>query len=496
MKAFHTKRLAAILATGMLLFGCALPCSAVSLDTDTSYTYTASGDAVPDKEIYAAVRQISGEQTGSEAWSLPEDLFIYNGKYYIADTGNNRVVVLDSEFHFLFEISQLQNDPGAGRLSGPKGVFANECGILICDNGNQRVVLTDELGNVLYTYEKPDTAVLTDTVYKPSKALMDEYHNVYILASGVYQGFMQYDLQGNFQGFFGSNDIEASAELVLSRLWKKFFGNDASKTMSRDIPLEYNNAHIDENGFIYATIFQTDTGSNNLKQLNARGANILTHLQDGNALDRNRYGDQYEQTIKGTVWRTTLIDVTTDSNGVITVLDSTWGRLFQYSTDGDLLGVFGGLGTTLGHFSAPSAVDEDNGQYYVLDRLAGSITVFEPTAYRTLLGEALVYYQEGAYQESIDVWQEVLKYNSGITLAYKSIGKAYMQQQRYDIAREYLKNAGDRESYSMVLGQLRQQFFQKNIWWLLVVGIGVIVGLRFALRALFRWLKSEKTRLR
>lgn len=492
MSAFY-KRIIATAAVGMLLCGCALPCAAASSATSESYTYTASGDVVPDKEIYEAIQHISGEQTGSQSWSLPEDLFIYNDRYYVSDTGNGRVVVLDSDFSFLFEIAQLQNDEtGSGRLSGPKGVFANECGILICDNGNQRVVLTDEQGNVLQTYEKPDTAVLADIVYKPIQAVMDEYHNVYVLASGVYQGFVQYDLEGNFQGFFGSNNIESSAELVLSRLWKKFFGNDASKTMARDIPLEYNSAHIDENGFIFSTIFQTDTGSNNVKQLNARGVNILTHLQDGNAYDRNRYGDQYEQVVKGTVQRTNLIDVTADKNGVITVLDGTWGRLFQYNTDGDLLGVFGGIGSTMGHFSAPSAVEENNGLYYVLDRLTGSITVFRPTAYRTLLGEALVYYEEGAYQESIDMWQEVLKYNSGISLAYKSIGKAYMQQQQYEVALEYLQNAGDRESYSMVLGQLRQQFFQKNIWWLLIVGIGVIVGLRFAFRAFFRWLKSAR----
>lgn len=492
MKRFNTKGIAVLLAIATFLVAGSWPCAAASLDTDGSYTYTASGDAVPDKEIYEAVRYISGEQTASGAWSLPEDLFIYNDNYYIADTGNQRVVVLDAEGNFLFEISKLQNDPGSGRLSSPVGVFANECGILICDSGGQRVILTDEQGNVLQTYEKPDTAVLTDTLYKPAKAVMDEYHNVYILASGVYQGFMQYDLNGEFQGFFGSNSIESSASLVLSRFWKKFFGNDASQSMSRDIPLEYNNAFIDENGFIYATIYQTGTGSYNVKRLNARGNNILEHLQDGNALDRNRYGDQFEEIIKGTAWRTNLVDVTTDESGVITVLDSTWGRLFQYNSDGDLLGVFGGLGTTLGSFSAPSSVEENNGCYYVLDKLTGSITVFEPTAYRELLGKALVYYEEGAYQESIEVWQDVLKYNSGVTLAYKSIGKAYMQQRDYEVALEYLKNAGDRESYSLVLGQLRQQFFQKNIWWLLIVAVAVIIGLRFGLRAFFRWLRSEK----
>lgn len=492
MTIFHSKKAAILLAVLLLVVGSVLPCAAESFDTDNSYTYTAGGDVVPDRQIYEPVRYVTGAQTGSDKWSLPEDLFVYNNKFYIADTANQRIVVLDEELNFLFEIAKLHNDPGSGRLSSPVGVFANECGILICDSGGQRAILTDEQGNVLQVYEKPATAVLENTVFKPTKAVMDEYHNVYILASGVYQGFMQYDLDGVFQGFFGSNTIETSASLVLSRFWKKFFGNDASKSMARDIPLEYNNAFIDENGFIYATIYQTSTGSNNVKRLNARGNNILQHLQDGNALDRNRYGDQYQQIIKGTVWRTNLLDVTTDKNGVITVLDGTWGRLFQYSSDGDLLGVFGGPGTTLGRFSSPSSLVEKDGRYYVLDKITGSITVFEPTAYRELLGQALVYYEEGNYQESIDMWQEVLKYNSGVTLAYKSIGKAHMQQQNLEVALEYLQNAGDRESYSMVLGQLRQQFFQKNIWWLLIVGVALIIGLRFCLRAFFRWLRYEK----
>lgn len=492
MTIFHLKKAAIVIAVLLLFVGSVLPCAAESFDTNNCYTYTSSSDVVPDRPIYEPVRYVTGVQAGSDKWSLPEDLFVYNNKFYIADTANQRIVVLDEELNFLFEIAQLHNDSGSGRLSNPVGVFANECGILICDLGAQRAVLTDEQGNVLQTYEKPSTAVLENTVFKPTKAVMDEYHNVYILASGVYQGFMQYDLDGVFQGFFGSNTIEVSASLVLSRFWKKFFGNDAAKSMARDIPLEYNNAFIDQNGFIYATIYQTSTGSNNLKRLNARGYNILQHLQDGNALDRNRYGDQYQQIIKGTIWRTNLLDVTVDEHGVITVLDGTWGRLFQYNSDGDLLGVFGGPGSTLGRFASASSLVEKDGKYYVLDKITGSITVFKPTTYRDLLGQALVYYEKGEYQESINMWQEVLKYNSSITLAYKSIGKAYMQQQNLEIALEYLKKAEDRESYSMVLGQLRQQFFQKNIWWLLVVAVVFVVALRFCLRAFSRWLRHEK----
>ena len=487
------RRQAALLAAVLLAGGAgALPGSAAQADAGESYTYTASGEVIPDRDIYEALRCVSGGQTGSGGWSLPEDLYIRDGRFYVADTGNDRVVVLDENLSFLYEIAGLRDDPGPGYLTGPTGVFAGECGILICDQGNQRAVLTDEEGRVLHTYEKPGTAALADTLFKPGKAVMDEYNNVYILTSGVYQGLMQYDLDGTFQGFFGSNSIESSADLAFSRFWKKFFGNDASKTMSRDIPLEYNNLFIDGEGFIYATIYQTGSGTYNLKRLNARGSNILEHLQDGGALDKNRYGDQFEQVIKGTVWRTTLWDVTADEQGILTVLDSTWGRLFQYTADGDLLGVFGGLGETLGRFSAPVAVEEEGSFYYVLDKLAGSVTVFRPTVYRQMLGQALTYYRQGDYQASIGQWTQVMKYNSGMTLAYKSIGKAYMQQQEYEKARDYLKNAGDRESYSMVLGQLRQRFFQKNVWWLLPVAAAAVLALRFGLRRFFRWLKRDR----
>lgn len=471
-----------------VLLAAALPCRTGAVTDGGSYTYTSDAQPVPDKAIYEAARCVTGEQAGAGAFSQPEDLFIYGDEVYVADTGNDRIVVLDKELRYRREIADLTDGEREDSLSGPTGVFVGEAGILVCDQGNQRALLLDGDGRIRHTYLKPDNETLAGTTYKPVKAVMDDFHNVYILANGVYQGFLQFTEEGDFQGFFGSNVIESSLSVAASRFWKNFFSKEASETMARDIPVEYSNAYMDPDGFLYATIYQTGSGTHNLKKLNARGANILQHSQDGNAYDRNLYGDQQTYVHKGIVWKPTLVDVTVDGDGLITVLDSTWCRAFQYDQDGNLIGVFGGNGDTMGRFAGPVALEHLGDACLVLDKLKGSVTVFEPTQYRRLLGQALRYYGEGAYGESIDLWQEVLKYQANNPLAYRSIGKAYMQQARLGEALQYLHMAGDRESYSLVLGQLRQRFFQENILWILLGIAAAVIGLRYAGRALRRWM--------
>lgn len=474
--------------TALLAVTLVMPGAAAVLPSNTGYTYTVDAKAVPDRIIYEANSSVTGKQTGTENFSLPEDLFVYDGRVYIADTGNDRIVVLDNKLHFLYEIVDLDNGGEWDSLSGPTGLFVGPAGILVCDKGNERVILLNEKGAILQSYLKPENETLANTSYRPTKAVMDDYGNVYVVSSGIYQGLLQFSLDGRFLNFFGSNVIENSLSVQLSRFWKKFFNKEASETMSRDIPMEYNNVYIDADGFLYASIYQTASGSNNLKKLNARGKNILTHMQDDSTLDRNRYGDQQTYVYKGIVWNTTLVDVTVDDEGIISVLDSTWGRIFQYTQDGDLLGEFGGIGTTLGTFSSPSALENLNGDILVLDKLRGTITVFSPTAYRKLLGQALTYYTEGDYQASIDLWRQVIKYNSNMPLAYKSIGKAYMQQECPEEALINLHMAGDRESYSLVYGQMRQAFFQRNIVWILLAASALMVGCRYARRGLHYWI--------
>jgi DNA-binding beta-propeller fold protein YncE len=58
----------------------------------------------------------------------------------VADTGNNRIAVLDREGNFLSEFTE-PNDGYTGPFSAPRGVAVEPCGnLVVADTGNRRVV--------------------------------------------------------------------------------------------------------------------------------------------------------------------------------------------------------------------------------------------------------------------------------------------------------------------------------------------------------------------
>ncbi len=453
-----------------------------------SYTYTSDGNTRRSAAIYEASRAITGKMIGAGDFSLPEDMYWYEDKLYIADTGNDRIVILDESLNFVREIETLYIDGEEDYLYTPTGCFVNERGLLICDKNNKRLLLLNDADEAVLVYKAPDVKALSGITFKPEKAVMDKDGNAYVLANGVYQGLLLFDFNGTFQGFFGANVIESSFGLAVQRFWKMFFSKETSENMARSVPIEYSNIVIDQDDFIYTSIYKTESGSGNAKKLNALGNNILTHPNEGNGLDLNRYGDLKNYTYKGQSYTTHLTDISVDEDGILTVLDSTWGRLFQYGPDGDLLGTFGGTGNVLGTFLNPSALVRMGEKYAVLDKAKGTITVFSPTQYRQLLGKALKYYNAGEYQASIDIWLEVLKYDASMSLAYKSIGKAYIQQEKWEEALEYLKIAEDRTDYSIAFGNLRREFIRENFVWLLAVTIAMCVLIRVLYRRIKHWL--------
>ena len=98
------KRAACLALTGLLM---ALPCLSVhAVDAYyESYTYNSRGEAIPAPAAYTAMGTVSGESAGTAAFSSPADLFADtdNGRLYVADTGNNRIVVLDETCRFVSE---------------------------------------------------------------------------------------------------------------------------------------------------------------------------------------------------------------------------------------------------------------------------------------------------------------------------------------------------------------------------------------------------------
>ena len=154
----------------MLLLGSIVPMFAAASPYST-YTYSISGQARISPDVYVPDRVVSSYEIGLDTeLKEPKDIFIdKNMNIYLSDTGNNRIVVCNSEFKFRFEISTFNNEHGVpDSLSEPMGTFVNDEYIYVCDKQNARIVVFDLLGNFVRTIGAPTADVMgEDTVFTP-----------------------------------------------------------------------------------------------------------------------------------------------------------------------------------------------------------------------------------------------------------------------------------------------------------------------------------------
>jgi len=124
---------------------------------------------------------------------------------------------------------------------------------------------------------------------------------------------------------------------------------------------------------------------------------------------------------------------------------------------------FGGIGDQVGLFQRAVSIAAVEDRLYVLDADKDTITEFTLTDFGTLVRDAIALYDAGLYQESIEPWLKVIRYNSNYLLAYTGLGKAYYQLKDYDSAMYYFRLANDRANYSLAfreasLLQMRASF--------------------------------------
>lgn len=480
--------------TGMLLKGMGgllaalFVSSPLAIYTGGHYTYDDWGRPMPAPESYRAVEVLDGDACGAGAFSGPEDLCVGAERVYVADTGNDRIVVLDRSLRFQSDLRSVRLDGADSPLKGPKGVFEDTDGTLyICDTGNNRVLHIDDKGQVLGTFTRPQTSLLAEDVpYQPEKVAVDSGGAVYVVAYGVYQGLIEYDAAGAFTGFFGSNRVELTIDALATYFWKKLLSKEQGETMARLIPTQYANLYIDDKDFLYTATSETETSTDEVKKLNAMGVNVL-RAPAGQLYDHSDFADLETDKEKGQEIDSQVVDVHVDDQGIISLLDQRRGRVFQYSQDCRLLFVFGNLGEQRGTFRRPTALSKRDDAYLVLDGDADTITVFAMTDYARALREAVAYYDRGEYQESVELWQALLKQNSNLSLAYQSIGKALLQQKDYEGAMAYFEKGNDREGYSDALREYRKIFIRDNALWLALGLAAVAVLLHF----LVRWVRRR-----
>ena len=337
------------------------------------------------------------------------------------------------------------------------------------------VIVMDMEGYLLSViYAPPESAALSGTfVFQPQKVVVDASDTIYVVAQGGNRGLFRYEAMpakymvdekgreveqlegGLFKDFYGANRVQSNVRLLMDLAIKRILPKKYRDKLAVYVPTEISNAFVDEEGFIYAvTTSVIASNVDQIRRLNYHGTNILRY----NGQQRN-YGELDIARIEGNWQYSQFVDVTVDDRGFISAMDMTNARLFQYDGEANSLIIQGkgrmGSSDQRGTFEFPSSIDNHNRKLWVLDSALKQLTVFRLTEYGENLQEAITLYNQGKYLEAMDYWQEVLKRNGNSELAYTGLGRAYMKQDDFETAMEYLRLGYDRKTYSEVYKQYR-----------------------------------------
>lgn len=419
-----------------------------------SYTYNEWDESVSTPQGYVVETTIRGAQAEGGAWKQPQDLCVTaEGHILLADSGNDRILEYDSEWHLLREITQATLENGETLpLAGPNGLHVSQDGTLYValKKSAQAFVANLETMRVSLLIENPRNPLLGDDfTFSPAKIGADNAGRIYILSTGCYSGFLQFSPQGEFMGYYGANKVAVTPEVLFNYYWKSIMTNEQRQNMTSILPVEYSNLYCAPDGFVYATTVATSSPVNQVKRLNPLGNN--TYLARGDK-EINFGDEELAVTSQGAASSTllpTFVDavVTADSEFVFAV-DRSYGRVFERDRTGNLIAVFGALGTQEGTFRQPVALDLLDGKVLVLDTAKNNVTVFAPTAYANLVHQAVSLYNAGEYEASRSVWNDVLKHNSNATQAYAGVGRALLKENQHEEALQYFKLGDSREEYS------------------------------------------------
>lgn len=453
-----------------------------ALETYDPYSYDRWGDPVASQAGYTAEKYVDGNSIGCGSFDEPADLFIsHDNLMYIADKENNRIVVTDLDFNLKKEMKEFTYEGEKLTLAKPTGVYVDQYTgfIYICDTENDRVIKCDTNGNVDRLFEKPTSELYDQALtYQPSKVLVDKAGNVYVVVKSQTKGAVMFNYQGEFLGFYGANRVEATAEVLANAFWNLISTEKQRERSAKQTPIGFTNFDIDDEGFIYTVTDSQEIKTDLVKKLNPRGDNILDSL----GAAEMTFGDISPAYYSIYAKNSSLTDIDLGPNGELNILDFQHGRIFQYDKECWLLFIMGGKGYQLGLFESAAAIESHDNKLYVLDSGKDNITIFTRTVFGEIVTEAANLYNDGLYEESLEPWQNVLKYDGNYRRAYIGIGNALYNKYEYEEAMEYFEISISRDRYNRAYEGYRDIWLKANYMkCIVVIVILVILGFIYKL---------------
>lgn len=475
-----------VLALALIMFLLSFPLQVSAVPYD-SYNYDYWENVVQTPAPYVPDGAISGVSLSVGAFSNPQDICVApDGDLYIADTGNNRIVVVDDRTQSVVKIIDSFDNAGAeDSFNAPTGVCVSENNQLyIADRENKRIVVLELDGTLVKIVENPQSDVLdANFVFKPLKVSVDYADRIYCIAQNMFQGIMVFETDGEFSGFFGTINVTLS---LWEKFWKKVATKEERENQTLYIATEFTGMDIDEDGFVYATNID-EAGEQGVRRLNPRGEDVIKK-------GRNEHvgGDLWSAGSGAYAGASQITDVVYRDHGIYSLLDRKRGRIFTYDHEGNLLYIFGGLGTQEGTFNTPAAIEQWGDSILVLDANRAEIYSFAPTEYGSLINEAVALRHDGDEALAVSLWERVLELDENNELANTGIGKAYLSAGNNEMAMKYLKLGMNREYYSVAFKRYRSEILRQYLSHVLTGAVVVIAGIWIFLRFRERREYSEK----
>lgn len=454
-----------------------------SAENYTTYTYSydaryqVSPDAFTTEGEYSVFDNL--------ALKKPSDVVSDSkGRVIISDTGNNRIVISEADFLSAMSVNSYIHNGEQVEFSEPSGLCVTENDLIyVADTGNSVIVILNPDGSTYSVFDHtPTTAQLGGFAYTPVAVGVDSLERVFILSRDT-PGLILMDKNGEFQGVIGAQDVTVDFS---DYIWRMFMTREQIMNSKQYVPITYNNLFVDSKGFIYVTSYVEDAYS--LQQaINGRDISsdvlpIRKLTSDGtDVLKRNGFfppvGDVNFEIVSKTDTKakthSSISAVTVRDNGVYSIVDSKYGKIFTYDEDGNLLYAFGGKGSKTGLFENLVSIAYRDADLLALDNIRGSLTLFKMTEYGKMLDETVVLEQGHKYSELNALWDKILEKNNNFDLAYYSIGKNYLEQKDYSSAMECFELINNTTYYSKALQGQREEILNK--WFILVPIVVVLI---------------------
>ncbi|MFW5795445.1 MAG: YIP1 family protein [Bacillota bacterium] len=454
---------------------------------EKSYIYDYYGNAVPAPVSYKTSRSINNYELRDVLEKPMEnlrDIFIRKDKIYIVDGGNERIIIFDKQWELLNIINEFENNGVKDSFKDPRGIFiTSEEQIFVADKGNKRIVTLNSDGSFVREYTGPDseeTVAIKEEDYNfnvEQMVVTPRLEQMIVVVSGEYNGLLEFDLEGNFQGFIGAPEVDLSVE---EYFWHRFATQEQKERMKRFIPTEFNNITTDKKGLIYG-VEAGEISEETIKMLNPSGQDQLVrqgiHPPVG---DIYKGGDVGEDnggagSYKSAAEAQRFIDITVRNYNMISVLEKNFGRIFTYNQKGELLYIFGKKGIESGSFKDPVAIESYEDKIYIMEGDPPRINVFEPTQYSSYIHQAIKNYDEGRYEIAAELWEKVLERNLNLEMAHIGLGRQYLRENNLEKALEMFRLGQDRENYSKVFNEYRQNIIRENTHIVFYVFLTVIL---------------------